>query len=133
MSGWEQKVAEFFAAATRGAFPSIRMGPGVLRTITPLNLVGLAVILGVVFLLRSEPILAVGVVVLVILYLIYSNERAYRYAEKNPLPAVLGGTEWFQLFRDQMSAKDKTIIINPEDAPPVTGANTNLIGGSDRT
>jgi len=131
MAGWDQKVSDFFAAVTRGAMRGVRLGPGVLGTVTPLNMVGLIVLLGVVYLLSGQPLLAVGLVVLIVAYLIYSSERAYRYAEKNPLPALLGGTELVQLYRDQMAAKNKSIVISP-DEPPIAGSSANLIEGDGR-
>lgn len=127
MSAWDDRITQFFAAVTHGAFRGMRVGPGVLRTITPQNMVGLVVILGIVFLLRSNDLLAGGIAVLVLGYMVYSSERAFRYAEKHPLPALLGGTELFQLVRDQLGAKDKSII---SETDPVIGASNTLIEGN---
>jgi hypothetical protein len=119
-----ENISEFISAFTRGALRGIRLGPGVLGTLSPVNIVGLLAALGLGIAFRDLPLAALLIVVLVIAYLVYSSERAYRYAEKNPLPALLGGSELLQLFRDQMSARDKSIV---SDDPPVVASTTKLI------
>jgi hypothetical protein len=64
--------------------------------------------------------------VLGLLFLGYVVERAFRYAEKNPLPALLGGAELLELFRDQRAAKNEALVINNEE--PVLGASNKIIG-----
>src|ERR1700680_2911458 len=101
MSDLETRVRQFFYAVTRGAFQGIRMGPGVLRTIASVSCVGLIAILGVVYFLSNNTLLAGAVAVFILAFLIYFIERSVRYAIAHPLPAVLAGTELYQLIRDQ--------------------------------
>jgi hypothetical protein len=114
------------SSAMRGAFQGFRFGPGVLATIVPVILVGLPVLGAVVWSLRGEPYLATAALAFGLIFLAYVIERSFRYAEKNPIPALLGGGELFQLLRDQTAAKDGSII---NDSPPIPGAGSVLIEG----
>lgn len=109
MPGGNWSVPDFIAALTRGML-GVKLGPGVLGTIVPINIVGLIAIAVLGYSLSGNPQIAIAALAIGVGFLIYANERAFRYAEKNPIPALLGGGELLQLFRDQMSAKDKTII-----------------------
>ena len=112
------------AAAMRGAFQGFKFGPGVLATVVPVILMGLPVLGAVVWALKGEPYLALAALVFGLLFLAYVFERSFRYAEKNPIPALLGGGELFQLLRDQSSAKDMSII---NDDLPVEGAGSGIL------
>ena len=124
------RLLQFVAALLRGA-SGIRLGPGVLATIIPISFVGFISVVGVVWALNARPELAIAGVVLVLGFVAYVTERAFRYAETNPIPALLGGSELLQLMRDQMSAKERAIVSNDDT---VVGASTKSIepnGGSD--
>jgi hypothetical protein len=83
------------------------------------------VVLGVlVYALSSNPLYSLLALAIGIAFLVYANERAFRYAIKYPLPALLSGGEIFQLIRDQTAAKDPTIIV---DAKPEVGASVSTI------
>jgi hypothetical protein len=82
----------------------------------------------IVWSLRGEAILATGALGLGLAFLAYVTERAFRYAEKNPIPALLGGAQLLELLKDS-SAKDKTIIY---DAKPIEGAGHSVIEGKHR-
>jgi hypothetical protein len=103
----------------------IKFGPGVLGTIVPINTVGVIALSAITWALSGHPYLAVAADAGVLIFLVYVNERAFRYAEKDPVTALLGGSELFQLLKDQ-SAKDKSIIF---DSPPVEGAGSAIIEG----
>lgn len=120
--GWS--IPELIAALTRGVL-GVKLGPGVLGIIVPINIVGLISLAILVFSLSAHPVEAIIGLVFGICFLIYANERAFRYAEKNPIPALLSGTEFSQLIRDQMSAKDKSIVVS--DTPPVEGSSTKML------
>jgi hypothetical protein len=91
------------------------------------NITGLIVI-GLIFaFLRSEGLIAGLGAAAVIGFLVYANERAFRFAHKHPIPALMGGSHLLQFFRDQMSAKDKAIV---SEEPPVIAGSTKVIEGS---
>lgn len=108
----------------RGAIRGIRLGPGVLGTVAPVGIAGFIAIAAMVWALRENVSIAVGSAFLGFIFLGYFVERAFRYAEKNPIPALLGGSDLSQLIRDQMGAKDKSIIT---DAAPIAGSATKMI------
>ena len=117
----ERQLAGALGAGARG----FKFGPGVLATIVPINLVGLPALALVVWSLRGDATLATVALAFGLLFLAYVTERAFRYAEKNPIPALLGGTQLLELLKDT-AAKDKTIII---DSAPVEGAGHSVIEG----
>ena len=119
-------LANMVAAATRGAIQGFKFGPGVLATIVPINLIGIPALAAMVWALRGEPYLAIACLVFGFLFLAYVTERSFRYAEKNPIPALFGGAEILQLLRDQTAAKDRTLVT---DEAPIVGASTILIEG----
>jgi hypothetical protein len=115
---WEKRLQDALAAVLRG-MSGLRLGPGVLRSIIPIVSVGIIAIAALGYALSSNPYVALTAFVLGLLFLVYVVERSFRYAEKNPLPALFGGAELLELFRDQRSASNKTIVV---DAPPEIGA-----------
>jgi hypothetical protein len=96
----------------------------VLGSISPVNITALIVALGLVVALRDRPELALVALILILLCVVYVNERAYRYAQNDPVSALLGGTELMQVIREQMSAKDKSIVA---DAPPTIASGGQLV------
>jgi hypothetical protein len=123
MGWWDNKLQETIAAIARG-MAGARMGPGVLGTIVPIVTVGFVALAVLGYGLAAQPIAAVLIVGLGLAFLVYAVERSFRYAEKNPLPAILSGTEIYQLVKDQTSAKDKAIVV---DSAPIIGAPTQLV------
>jgi hypothetical protein len=119
--GWlEDKFQEFLAAVSR-----VKLGPGVLGTIVPIITVGLIAIAALVYALSSNPLYALIGLAIVIVFLVYATERAFRYAIKNPIPALLSGGEILQLIRDQTAARDKSIVV--VEAKPEVGASVSAI------
>jgi hypothetical protein len=55
--GWEGKLQETLAAITRG-IANVKLGPGVLATIIPINTVGLIAVAALVYALSSNPLYA---------------------------------------------------------------------------
>jgi hypothetical protein len=126
---WDQKIVEYIAAVTRGVL-GVKLGPGVLATIIPINTIGLVALAALVWALAANPTIALIALLAGLAFLVYANERAFRYAQANPIPALLGGGELVQLFRDQMSAKDKAIVSDQE---PVEGVSGKLIEGNPKS
>ena len=124
---WDERIANFFSAITRGVL-GIKLGPGVLATIIPINTVGLVALAALVFALSNSPILALIGFLFGLAFLVYANERAFRYAQANPIPALLGGGELLQLIRDQAGARDRSVIV---EGPPVTAASVDTIERKD--
>jgi hypothetical protein len=120
MGWWDDKLQDAFAAITRG-MAAAKLGPGVLGTIVPINTVGLVALAALVYALAANPLFALIGLALGLAFLTYANERAFRYAEQNPIPALLGGTELLQLFRDQMASRDKSLIVD-QDRPVIGGS-----------
>ena len=123
MGWWDEKLQETFAAVTRG-MAAAKLGPGVLGTIVPINTVGMVALAALVYALSANPLYALIGLALGLAFLACANERAFRYAEKNPVPALLSGTELLQLFREQRGASDKSIIA--EDRP-IAGVSATTI------
>jgi len=95
-----------------------------LGTIVPINTVGLIAVAALVYALSSNPLYALIGSVIGFAFLIYANERAFRYAIRNPIPALLSGGEILQLIRDQTGARDKSIVV---EAKPEAGAGLSAI------
>jgi hypothetical protein len=121
--GWEGKLQETLAAITRG-IANVKLGPGVLATIIPINTVGLIAVAALVYALSSNPLYALIGLVFGLAFLVYANERAFRYAIKNPIPALLSGGEILQLIRHQTAARDKSIVV---EGKPEVGASLSAI------
>lgn len=119
----QSQVAEFIARLLR-ITPQIKLGPGVLRTIIPINIVGIPAVVAMGWALRSDPIFAAIVFIAGLAFLGWLSDRAFRYAEGHPIPALMSGTQILQLLQDQISAKDKSIIV---DQPPVVAAPPDLL------
>jgi hypothetical protein len=119
----EDKLQGAFAAITRG-MAGVKLGPGVLGTIVPINTIGLVAIAAIAYALSANPLYALIGLGLGLAFLAYANDRAFRYAEKNPIPALFSGGEIIQLFREQHAARDQTVVV---EAPPVMGANIAAI------
>jgi hypothetical protein len=115
-------LGSFFRSAT-----GIKLGPGVLGMMAVVNITGLIVV-GLIFVfLRGETVLAALGGVLVLLFLFYANERAFRFADRHPIPALMGGTELLQFFKDQTSARDKAIVVSSQ--APTVGASSAILDG----
>jgi hypothetical protein len=123
MGWWEEKLQDAIAAVTRG-MSGVKLGPGVLGTIIPINTVGLVVLAAFVWALSSTPLYALIALVLGLAFLVYANERAFRYAIKNPIPALLSGGEILQLYRDQVAARDSSLVVKSD---PTVGAGAKAI------
>jgi membrane protein implicated in regulation of membrane protease activity len=67
--------------------------PSVLRTIIPIVGVGIVATAVATYALAANPPIALGAFAIGLLFLAYVVERSFRYAENNPLPALLGGGE----------------------------------------
>ncbi len=87
MGWWEDKLQDIFEALGRGV-AGVKLGPGVLRTIVPIIAVGLVALAGVVYALASNVWAGLIAFIIGIIFLGYAVERAFRYAEKNPIPAL---------------------------------------------
>jgi len=120
---WEQRLQNALGAIMRG-MSGLKLGPGVLRSIIPIVSVGIVAVAAVGYALSNNPYVALAAFFLGLLFLAYVVERSFRYAEKNPLPALLGGAELLQFFRDQRGASDKSIVV---DSAPEIGGGASVI------
>jgi hypothetical protein len=127
MAWWDDRLQEFFAAIMRG-MAGLKLGPGVLRTIIPIVSFGFIALAAIAWALASNPLMALVAVALGLGVIVYVVERSFRYAETNPLPALLGGSELLQLFRDQIAARDRTLVVND---PPIVGGGVTAIEHKD--
>ena len=87
-----------------------------------------AAVVGVSFALGGNPLaalLADGAILVV--YLMYLG-GTYLFAHKHPDMAMLGDTEWLKWSQNQITARDKSIVI---DQAPELGANTSLVKSND--
>jgi hypothetical protein len=92
-------------------FRGFRLGPGTVGNIATVAAVTVGSCAIVGWALSHEPLLAFGAVVVILAYGVYFAERGFRFAEKHPAEALMGGSEYFQYLRDQ-TAKDSSIVIN---------------------
>jgi hypothetical protein len=123
MGWWEDRLEQVLAAMVRGA-SGVKLGPGVLRSIIPIVSIGIVALAGVAYSLASNPPIALAAFAFGLLFLAFVVYRSFDYAEKNPIPAIFGGAEILQLFREQAAARDKSIVVQ---ADPVIGSSTNAI------
>ena len=114
---------EVFSGLLRGNFSS-RLGPGVLRTVASMTAAGFVSIALVAWALSAAPWLSLIAITGMGLLLYYLIERTYKYAEENPVPALLSGGELGKLSEHQMSASDKSIVT---DDAPLVGAQASAI------
>lgn len=110
-------------SVTKGFSHGFKFGPGVLATIIPIVLIGLVVLGGVGFSLRAAPIFAIAALLIIAALIAFIVERSFRYAEQNPLPALMNGGQIIKLYREQLSAKHPEIVIDQE---PVAGIGSGL-------
>jgi hypothetical protein len=94
-----------------GKLKALKLGPGAIGNLAVVAVALFAAAALMVWSLRSEPSLAVGALAVVLSVGIYFIERAFRFAEKNPAAALMGGSTYYHYLKDQ-SAKDKAIIID---------------------
>ena len=59
--------------------------------------------------LQSNPGLAVAAAVLILLAAIYFSERAFRYAQRDPLSALLGGAQYLKAIADELGLERSSV------------------------
>jgi hypothetical protein len=101
----------------------VKVGPGVLVVVGWVAAAGLIATGAAVWALQSQPWAALCAAVLVLLVCAYFCERAFRYAEKHPIPALMGGAELLKVIEHQMAASDKALPTDNDE---------QLIGGAPR-
>lgn len=102
----------------------LKIGPGVLVVVGWVIAIGLAATAAAVWALQANPWLALAAAILILTVAAYFAERAFRYAEKNPIPALMGGAELLKVIEHQIGAKDKSIVS------PDTTVQAGLPAGS---
>jgi hypothetical protein len=99
-----------------------RLGRGVLGNTTYAFWAAIAGAVAMTVALRNEPSMALiadgGIAVVFLIYLF----GTYAFAHTHPDMAMLGDMEWLQWYKDQMGAKDRSIVI---DQRPITGVIEN--------
>jgi hypothetical protein len=108
----DNRLAEVIAGLTQGALGGFKINGGVLRAVVPISIVGLAAIAATMYAFHGPWYAVVGLAVLIIGYMLYASERAYRYAKADPISALLGGSEFYTALRDQMAARNPEIMLN---------------------
>ena len=93
-----------------GSSLGIKVGPGVLLVVGWVAVAAFVATGVAVWALHESPGLAIAVAVLIIVAAFYVIERSFRYAEKHPIPALMGGAELLKVIEQQIGAKDKSII-----------------------
>jgi hypothetical protein len=68
----------------------------------------------------------VAAAVLILLAAIYFSERAFRYAQRDPLSALLGGAQYLKAIEHQWAASDKSIVVESET--PQIGGPKKAVG-----
>jgi len=118
--GW----ADLIPKALKGEF-GIKFGPGVLPIIGGVAAIAAAAACGSAWALRENPVAAVVTAILILALAIYFVERATRYAEKNPLPALMSGAQLLKVYEHQMGAANKAIVEESAE-PQLGGTGTDL-------
>jgi len=103
-------------------FRGFRLGPGTVGNIATVSAVVVASCAVIGWALSREPMLAFATVGIVLIFGAYVAERGFRFAEKHPAEALMGGSEYFHYLRDQ-TAKDRSIVI---DAPAVNAGPAQI-------
>jgi hypothetical protein len=102
----------------KGGLGGFKLGPG---TLGNLAMVAVSVFLCAavaLWALGNNPVLAIAALVFIFAFAYWFLERSYKFAEKHPAAALMGGAEYFHYLRDQSSAKDRSIVL---DASPIVG------------
>jgi hypothetical protein len=98
----------------------VKMGPGVLTIVGRVAMAAFGACALTGWALRANPYLAGAAILLIIGLALYVCERCIRYAEKHPIPALMGGAELLKVIEHQMAARDKAIV--GDDSPQIGGA-----------
>ena len=123
MAGRWPSLNEIFSGLLRGNFGT-RLGSGVLKTVASITAAGFVAISLVAWALSAVPWLALIAITGLGLLLYYLIERTFKYAEENPVPALLSGAELGKLSEHQMSASDKSAVT---DEAPLVGIQATAI------
>jgi hypothetical protein len=99
-----------------GSMRGFRLGPGTVGNLAVVAAVALGSCALAGWALSKEPLLATCTIGLILIFSAYFVERCFRFAERHPAEALMGGTEYFHYLRDQTAEKDRSIII---EAPAV--------------
>lgn len=111
-------------AKTVGGSLGVKVGPGVLLVVGWVMAIGLAAAATAAWALQSNPWLAFGAAFLILAVAFYFSERAFRYAEKHPIPALMGGAELLKVIEHQIGAKDSS-IVQTDGATPQIGVQND--------
>src|SRR4051812_15157964 len=86
----------------RGAgFRGFRMGPGTVGNLA-IVAVGTVIACAIVgWALSREPLVAFFAIAAILVFGVYFAERCFRFAERHPAEALMGGSEYFHYLRDQ--------------------------------
>jgi hypothetical protein len=119
-----QNLSDLIPKALKGEF-GIRFGPGVLPIVGTVAAVGAVMAGFAAWALHEYPYAAVTTAIVILLLAVYFVERATRYSERNPLPALMSGAQLLKVYEHQMGAANKA-IVSESDIPQVGGARTGL-------
>ena len=123
---WEEgkkAIEEMVRGAAGGVFKGVRLGPGLLGNLAMVAIAIFSCIAVIAWSFSKSPLIALGLVGLIIVFAFYFTERMVRFAQKNPAAALLGGTEFYHHLKEQIAAKDPAVINDDR----ITGAGPMTI------
>jgi hypothetical protein len=117
------------------ALERVRAGAGVVRNTTYVIVALWAAAVPILYALSSVPLIAISAVaifaVVTIIYLI----GTWRFAERNPDQAAMGGSEWRRFRQTQLASKNQPEIPDlpsmPDPLKPLPPHHTTLLGAPD--
>jgi hypothetical protein len=104
----------------------IKFGPGGLAVVGAIIAFGLLASAAVGWALDKEPWAALIGIALMLGVTTFLAVWSYRFIERNPLTALLSGTQLFKLFQAEQGARDKSVMISSDASPEVGGSQKTL-------
>ena len=113
----------------------VRLGAGVVITTATVVVAAGASVTGITWALSATPAYGVTIVAMFLLVVVIFLMGTWRFADKHPDQAALGGTSWIKLREMQMRIEAKGMTLealpsaaNPELPPP---SDPKLLDGPD--
>lgn len=109
----------------------VQLGPGVVANTTTALVASVIATAAEAYFLREQPAVMFGAMAMTLILTLVYLVGTWRFAERQPDLALMGGAELLQLRRMQMGAKDPQII--DVNATPVVGVSSNAGGAGNAT
>lgn len=131
---WDYLLHRVFGIGTEGSH-QVKLGAGVVYFTTAAFIAFCAAIGGISWALSKDPYLALAVVVIVAIVGVIYLLGTWRFADKHPDQAALGGTSWLRLRELQIEAKDQPQLVpqppSTDPRQPLPSVSTKLIAPPD--